>query len=338
MNKILGNYLTQANKDFPLDCETLDYMQQLTAITAVVGNIAGDRVVLWGCTPNNEGTRRAAGYVFVRTKAYPEGEVLYWEGGSTTSGMYLRQEDIPVNANNTDYPKAYTSRSLAPGIGAENYRWDEFTDIKTVKDIMAENQSLRNDLANAQPSPLGSVIMWAGSAVPEGYLLCNGQQYRTSDYPELYAALGTTFNNALSASGVAYQTDAGYFRMPDLRGRFVVGMHDSDNDYKTKGQGGGKKTVALSASEMPQHTHQVKDYLMIPHGGGECTNGTWTVGGNKYTVGYDSVSGNPKRCQTDGDKRDCMQWLKHDSEAVGEGAAHENRPPYYVLAYIMRAK
>lgn len=338
MDKILGNFLTQANKDFPLDCETLDYLQQMTALTAVIGNIAGDRVVLCGCTPNNDGTRRAVGYVFVRTKDYPEGEILQWEGGSTTSGMYLRQEDVPVNANNTDYPKAYTSRSLAPGIGSENYKWSDFTDIKTIKEIMTENKSLRNELANAQPSPLGSVIMWAGSTVPEGYLLCNGQQYRTTDYPELSAALGTTFNNAISAAGTAYQTDAGYFRLPDLRGRFVVGQHDSDNDYKTKGHGGGKKTVALTESEMPQHNHKFKDYVMIPHGGGECTTGTWTVAGQTCTVGSDTVSGNPKRCQTDNDKRDNMQYIKHDTENTGSGTAHENRPPYYVLAYIMRAK
>ena len=48
MEKILGNYLTQANRDFPLDCETLDYLQGLTALAGVIGNIAGDRVVLWG--------------------------------------------------------------------------------------------------------------------------------------------------------------------------------------------------------------------------------------------------------------------------------------------------
>lgn len=75
MDKILGNFLTQANKDFPLDCETLDYLQKLVALAAIAGNIGGDRVVLWGCEPNSEGTRRGAGYVFVRTKNAPEGEV-----------------------------------------------------------------------------------------------------------------------------------------------------------------------------------------------------------------------------------------------------------------------
>ena len=46
MNKTLGNFLTQANRDFPLDCETLDYLQKLAGLAALAGNIAGDRVVL----------------------------------------------------------------------------------------------------------------------------------------------------------------------------------------------------------------------------------------------------------------------------------------------------
>ena len=338
MDKITGNFLNQANKDFPLDCETLDYLQNLAALAAIVGNVAGDRVVLWGCEPNSDGTRRGAGYVFLRTRNSPEGEVMPWEGGPTTSGMYVKQEVIPVSANNTEYPKAYTRRSLAPGIGEENFEWESFTDIKSIKELMNESRELRNELAAVQPSPLGIVQMWAGVTVPEGYVLCNGQELRTTDYPELYKALGATFNNATSASGTKYSTRGGYFRVPDLRGRFVVGQHDSDNDYRTNGSAGGLKAVTLTEEQLPGHTHMVKDYTMIPHGSGDCTVGNWTVGGTSYEVGRDSVSGNPKRCQTDGDKRDNIQWIKHPTEKTGAGSTHENRPPYYVLAYIMRAK
>lgn len=35
MEKILGNFLTQANRDFPLDCETLEYLQGLSALGAL---------------------------------------------------------------------------------------------------------------------------------------------------------------------------------------------------------------------------------------------------------------------------------------------------------------
>lgn len=338
MEKTTGNYLTQANRDFPLDCETLEYLQGLTAYAEVVGNIAGDRVVLLGCEEEDGGARRGAGYVFLRTRQRPEGEVLRWEGGPTASGMYVKQEDVSVSANNTDYPKAYTRRSLAAGIGAEHYSWADFTDLKTIKELMEENRGLRAELANVQPSPLGVVEMWAGTDIPQGYVLCNGQALRTTDYPELYKALGTVFNTAATAEGGSYTTESGYFRVPDLRGRFVTGQHDSDGDYQRKGQAGGLKKVTLAAEELPSHTHELKDYMMIPHGESECRRGTWTVGGESMTAGYDEVTGNPKRSDTGDDKRNAIQWLKHGSEPSGGGLSHENRPPYYVLAYIMRAK
>ncbi len=316
MDKILGNFLTQANKDFPLDCETLDYLQKLVALAAIAGNIGGDRVVLWGCEPNSEGTRRGAGYVFVRTKNAPEGEVLPWDGGPTTSGMYVKQEAIPVSANNTDYPKAYTRRSLAPGIGEENYTWESFTDIKSIKGLMDENRSLRNELAAVQPAPLGIVQMWAGSRVPQGYVLCDGQPLRKSDHPELFNAIGSTFNTAVNANGVRYTTQDGYFRVPDLRGRFVVGLHDSDRDYESPGTGGGLKKVTLTEETIPRHSHEE----MLWKGG----SGDWKGHGSNSWPNATTIF----ECSPHG-----INTLDY-----GKGEAHENRPPYYVLAYIMRVK
>lgn len=139
MEKILGNFLNQPNADFPLDAETLDYLQNLTSIPAIVGNIAGDKVVLCGCEPTNDGVRRDPGWVFVKTEDFPDGEILHWKGGSTTSGMHIEQEQVSVTANSVEYREAYTIRRLAPGSGKEQFKWEEFTDIKTIKELLREN-------------------------------------------------------------------------------------------------------------------------------------------------------------------------------------------------------
>ncbi|MBD5251392.1 MAG: tail fiber protein [Barnesiella sp.] len=326
LEKTLGNYLNQPNKDFPLDTETLDYLQQLTALGAIVGNIAGDKMVLYGCELSGDKTRRGAGWVFVSTRSVPEGEVLYWEGGPIGSGMYLKQEDISVTANNRTYPKAYTRRSLAPGYGDENFKWEEFSDIKTIKDLLRENSELRAEIAGLQPAPLGVVQMWAGANVPDGYLLCNGQTYKQSDYPELFKALGTTFNNAVAADGKQYQTDPGFFRVPDLRGRSVVGLHDTDPDYTARGSGGGTKSVILSTDQLPAHAHTVKDYYFAETH--KKCNGNYDVIDTNGGIGSGSADFD----------NDCLHYYRHDTERTGGDMAHENRPPYYVLAYIIRAK
>lgn len=328
MDKIIGNFLTQGNKDFPLDCETLDALQTNISLVAILGNIAGDKVILRGCDLSQDGTKRSEGYVFVRTAAFPAGEVLRFEGGAVGSGMYVKQEDVPVTAQGYDYPKAYTKRTLAAGIGSENFRWEDFKNVQTSDALNQAIADLKEDLqeeaAKFAPAPLGIVQLWAGKTEPDGYALCDGRQLSTKDYPELYKALGTTFNNAYSANGTRYTTTSGFFRLPDLRGRFVVGYHDSDNDYKTKGTAGGEKKHALTINEMPSHAHTFKDYYYPEAHDGQK---------------YDTILTNNKigSNKTDYDNHHLF-YYRHDTENRGGGLQHENRPPYYVLAYIMRLK
>lgn len=311
MEKILGNFLTQANRDFPLDCETLEYLQGLSALGALAGNVGGDRIVLWGCEPNTDGTRRGAGYVFVRTRGCPEGEVLPWAGGPTTSGMYVRQEAVGVNANNTDYPMAYTRRSLAPGIGEENYSWESFTDLKSVKELMAEAAGLRAAIAGVQPTPAGTVVLWGGKAAPAGWLVCDGRDYAAAEYAELHGVVGEMYNEGANASGGKWSDPgAGRFRVPDLRGRFVVGLNSEDEDYNELGASGGSKRVALSVEELPEHSHR------------HDARGASSAGARNGSGAGNGVEGLEK-------------WV---TEATGGGASHENRPPYYAMVYIIKAK
>ena len=170
MKQIHGRYLLQPNKDFPADCEMLDYLQTNAHVVSIIGNLAGDKAVLLGCAPMDNGARRAEGYVFLHTREHPEGEVLFWEGGAVGSGMYLKQEVISVQAQGYDYPQAYTQRSLAPGVGEENYRWEDFREAQSLPALDAELAALRKALADMKPSPLGMVEMWAGRGVPDGYL------------------------------------------------------------------------------------------------------------------------------------------------------------------------
>lgn len=307
MRQIFGRYLLQPNKDFPVDCETFDYLQTNMHVVSILGNLAGDKAVLLGCEQTDNGRKRSEGYVFLCTKEHPEGEVLYWEGGTTTGGMYLRQETLPVTAQGYDYPQAYVRRSLAPGIGEENYTWEDFHDAQSLPALEKELDDMRQRLEKLQRTPLGMVETWAGVTVPDGYALCEGQQLKQSEYPDLYEAIGSAFNNATDCNGRKLSTTAGYFRLPDLRGRFVVGYNPIDGDYNKFGAVGGEKTHTLSVEELPAHDHG----LFLRN-----TGRRFTGGGSANAL--DEGSGR--------------------TDATGGGKAHENRPPYYALAYIMRTK
>lgn len=61
--------------------------------------------------------------------------------------------------------------------------------------------------------PSGTIVAFAGSTAPEGWIICDGGVWTEASAPDLYAVIGTTFGNA----------GPGLFIVPDLRGRTVIG-------------------------------------------------------------------------------------------------------------------
>ena len=340
MKTVIANFLQQPNRDFPLDCETMDAMQMNTALVAVLGNIAGDKSVLTGCRPDEAGTSVGEGYVFVKTKDFPDGEVLYFEGGSVTTGVCVKTEDIGVQAQGYSYPKAYVRRILAAGLSTENFKWEDFKYIKTnaeLEKLIAEfRKQHEEDLQRLAPSPLGCVQMWAGKNVPDNYVLCDGRQLKTEDYPELSTVLDGAFNTAKSASGIPYRTSGGYFRVPDLRGRFIVGQDETDEEYNVQGNTGGEKMHRLTTDELPTHRHVFTD-------DSNANNANFPIAAELRNEGVTEAGKTFKPDMASSDNQGTSASKAGGGYAyltgyTGLNGQHENRPPYYVLAYIMRAK
>lgn len=328
MKKVLGNYINQPNLDFPLDCETLNNMQNNSILIEMLGSIAGDKIILTGCEETTSGTRNS-GYVFLRTISYPEGEILYLEEGNRTTSVTVMNDAVAVNANGYNYSNAYTQRYLANGVGKENYSWSDFTNLTTTAALSTALQELKDKLEAVTGEPLGIVKMWAGQSIPDNYALCDGQELSITLYSDLFANLGSVFNNAADANGIKQTTTTGYFRLPDLRGRFVVGYHNADSEYQTKGNVGGEKKHILTEAEMPKHSHDVDDFYFA-----ENSNAVESATYKKTMKDYNNNNGAGDR---DWDN-DTYLYYTHPSAEVGGGTSHENRPPYYVLAYIMRIK
>jgi microcystin-dependent protein len=88
------------------------------------------------------------------------------------------------------------------------------------------------------PSPvLGQVELYAGSNIPTGWALCNGQTLSLSQNTALFSLLGTEYG------GDGRTT----FDLPDFRGRIAVG---DDNDSSLTGAF-GVESLPTNASELP---------------------------------------------------------------------------------------
>lgn len=114
-----------------------------------------------------------------------------------------------------------------------------------------------SDVASASAAlsnifPSGIIVPYAGSTAPAGWLLCYGQLVSTTTYPNLYAAIGTT-----------YGSSSGNFGIPDLRGTIPAGVDNMGGSaagrITNSGGDSGIAGTVLGASGGSQfltsHTH-----------------------------------------------------------------------------------
>lgn len=144
--------------------------------------------------------------------------------------------------------------------------------------------------------PVGGIIMWSGTAIPDGWALCDGR-----------TAYGKT--------------------TPNLVDKFIVGASKYANDttisslpsspFYRIGETGGANAVTLTLAQIPSHTHKLYDNY------NQYTEDTDASGSGQGEAGW-HTSGWEDTGYTGG--------------LNGTTQPHENRPPYYALAYIMRVR
>lgn len=126
---------------------------------------------------------------------------------------------------------------------------------------------------------IGEIRIFAGSFAPEGWFFCQGQEVSITQYQALYSIVGTLYGTTTNPTQM--------FKLPDLRGYAPLGWGNGQGltPRPTVGQTAGSATVALSSSQMPNHTHTVQ-CTTTPGTVSSPDNGIWakSVGATLYSA------------------------------------------------------
>lgn len=161
-----------------------------------------------------------------------------------------------------------------------------------------------DDIANAggKSCPIGTIIPYSASTIPDGYLECDGSAVSRTTYADLFAVIGTTYGTGDGSTT---------FNLPNLKGKVAVGQNTSDTSFDVLGETGGEKSHKLTVSEMPKHQHRISCQRGTPG------NSSWDYGqpGNGWNA---------------------SAWNPNPTEPIGGDGYHNNLQPYIVVKYIIK--
>lgn len=181
--------------------------------------------------------------------------------------------------------------------------------------------------------PLGVVVDFWGSTIPNDFMLCAGQEVSRTEYAALFAIIGT---NAGAGNGTTT------FNLPDYRGRVGAGLDNMGGaaanrltgmPAATFGGVGGASTVTLTMGQIPGHTH---------------TGTTNTTGAHTHSINLYTSTQEQQLLQSS-TSRPGLQGSTNTGSAgnhahsfttnsVGGGGSHPNIQPTIVCNKIIRIR
>jgi microcystin-dependent protein len=189
-------------------------------------------------------------------------EKLINSGASIQLGNYTY--NIPTS--NPTSSKTILTKS------GSNLIWKNESELlDSVADTIKNNNTF---VTTSEILPVGTIITHSSTVAPAGWLTCDGDRFKGSDYPELAREIKNTF-------GAVYSSDIGltvvpngdkgntsylvnlnhYFTLPNLNGRVIVGSGSGfdgiDNRLFTLGEYDGMYTHQLVIDELPSHSHTI---------------------------------------------------------------------------------
>ena len=179
-------------------------------------------------------------------------EFRYYKGGNENGGgtqIYSETHNVTPNSSgiftvtlNPDLKYSdWRAGDIWVGISVNN----NSEELRPREKLMAQPYAIHSK-TSGNGVPPGTIIAFAGPVAnaPAGYLLCDGQSYPRSKYPDLFEAIDTVYG------GVGTND----FNVPDFRGVFLRGAGSQTVNISTKGAdpSANKANVIVTANPLAQ--------------------------------------------------------------------------------------
>lgn len=160
-------------------------------------------------------------------------------------------------------------------------------------DVFVEEETQSVNVVLDSLVPTGSVLPFAGSEAPSGFLMCDGSTVSRSTYAKLFSVIGEAHGEGDGSTT---------FNLPDYRGRFLRGVDggagiDPDAETRTAMATGGATGDAVGSVQtdaIQTHTHDNRAGVHVG-GGGNAAAGTTFGHGSTSTSAPES----PARISTE---------------------------------------
>jgi microcystin-dependent protein len=161
---------------------------------------------------------------------------------------------------------------------------------------------------------VGEIRLFAFSVIPRGWLACQGQTLAVAQNQALFALLGTIYGGDGKTN----------FKLPDLRGRVLVGNQPSTPPAYPGPQGtsAGTETVALTLPTVSAHTHAL-------------TADSGTANSQRAPAGNLLASGGTASQLIYGAASNLVALNPVTISTNGGGTPRPNMQPYLVMQYCM---
>lgn len=195
--------------------------------------------------------------------------------------------------------------------------------VPTLEAVIAASETSAEE---AGIVPAGSMVLWPGSAIPDGWIEVLGQTLLKEEYPDVYAVCGTTWNTGTEA--------ASEFRLPPASGRHpLFAGSGSGLTARTLGQTLGAETHQLTSTEMPAHTHTQNSHN---HGLTNSNGSVFRLLQVGTGSGVDANDGAPNITTVDPVSVISVNTAVATNQNTGGDGSHNNMGPSLVFKLIIK--